>query len=157
MPLDASQHYLIIDFLIELDLIYHSITSKTTFWRFMDSLGGKMLVYLIMNSKNMWHVCAKFLTIMIFLKGLSLSRNKCKLQLKAPSSAFLISRYILRLGQRGRCCFCAACPNCKMYLEIRSANEGALKAPSFALLISRYILRLWQAAKKQQRPRCPNP
>ena len=28
---------------------------------------------------------------------------------KAPSSAPLIERYILRLRQRGRCCFCAAC------------------------------------------------
>ena len=35
-------------------------------------------------------------------------------------------RAILGLGQRGRCCFCAACSNRKMYLEIRSANEGAL-------------------------------
>ena len=41
------------------------------------------------------------------------------------SSALLISRYILGLGQRGRCCFCAACPNRKMYLEIRSADDGA--------------------------------
>ena len=45
--------------------------------------------------------------------------------LKSLSSALLISRYILGLEQRGRCCFCAACPNRKMYLEIRSANEGA--------------------------------
>ena len=49
-----------------------------------------------------------------------------KLELKSLSSALLISRYILGLGQRGRCCFCAACPNRKMYLEIRSADEGAL-------------------------------
>ena len=27
-------------------------------------------------------------------------------------------------GQRGRCCFCAACPNRKMYLEIRGVDEG---------------------------------
>ena len=27
----------------------------------------------------------------------------------------------------GRCWFCAACPNRKMYLEIRIANEGAFK------------------------------
>ena len=47
--------------------------------------------------------------------------------LKGHSSAFLISRYILRLGQGGRCCFCAACPNRKMYLEIRNADERALK------------------------------
>ena len=44
---------------------------------------------------------------------------------KSLSTAFLISRYILGLGQRRRCCFCAACPIRKMYLEIRSANEGA--------------------------------
>ena len=50
-----------------------------------------------------------------------------RLWIKSHSSALLISRsrYILRLGQRERCCFCAACPNRKMYLEIRSANERA--------------------------------
>ena len=47
--------------------------------------------------------------------------------LKSLSSALLISRYILGLGQHERCCFFAACPNRKMYLEIRNANEGALK------------------------------
>ena len=48
-------------------------------------------------------------------------------RLQSHLSAFLIiSRYILRLGQRGRCCFCAACPNCKMYLEIMNADERAL-------------------------------
>ena len=45
---------------------------------------------------------------------------------KALSSASLISRYFLRLGQYGRCCFCAACPNRKMYLEIRRADEWFL-------------------------------
>ena len=53
--------------------------------------------------------------------------------LKSHSSAFLISRYILRLGQRRRCCFCAACPNPKMYLEIRSADEGAFNWPKTLL------------------------
>ena len=43
--------------------------------------------------------------------------------LRPLSSASLISRYILRLAQRGCCCFCAACPNRKMYLEIRGADE----------------------------------
>ena len=43
------------------------------------------------------------------------------------SSAHLISRYILQLGQRGRCCFCDACPNRKMYLEIRRADEGLFR------------------------------
>ena len=43
--------------------------------------------------------------------------------LKALSSASLISRYILRLGPRGRCCLCAASPNDKMYLDIREADE----------------------------------
>ena len=47
--------------------------------------------------------------------------------LKAPSSAPLISRYILRLGQRGHCCFCATCPNRKMYLGISEADEGLLR------------------------------
>ena len=37
--------------------------------------------------------------------------------LKSLSSALLFSRYILGLGQRGRCCFCAACPNRKIYSE----------------------------------------
>ena len=46
---------------------------------------------------------------------------------KSLSSALLISRYILGLGQRERCCFSAACPNRKMHLEIRNADEGAFK------------------------------
>ena len=50
-------------------------------------------------------------------------------RLKPPSSASLISRYILRLGQRGRCCFFAACPNRKMYLETREADEGIFIHP----------------------------
>ena len=45
------------------------------------------------------------------------------IRLKGLSSVLLISRYILGLGQRGRCCFCAACPNRKMYFEIRNADE----------------------------------
>ena len=48
---------------------------------------------------------------------------------KSLLSALLITRYILRLGQRGRCCFCDACPNRKMYLEIRCANERAFTVP----------------------------
>ena len=48
--------------------------------------------------------------------------------LHVTKSALLISRCILWLGQRGHCCFCAACPNRKMYLEIRSADEGGLKS-----------------------------
>ena len=76
--------------------------------------------------------------------------------LKAPSSASLISRYILRLEQRGCCCFCAASHNFKMYLEIREADEGLFKNLSSVLLISRYILRLGQAAQEQQRPHCPD-
>ena len=58
------------------------------------------------------------------MKGESLSILEC---LKSRSSALLISRYILRLGQRGRCCFCAARPNRKMYLEIRNADEVAFR------------------------------
>ena len=51
-----------------------------------------------------------------------------KKNFKSHSFALLISRYILRLGQRGRCCFCTAYLNRKMYLEIRNADEGALIA-----------------------------
>ena len=57
---------------------------------------------------------------------LKLYRTKLlKKRHKSLSSALLISRYILGLVQRGRWFFCAACPNRKMYLEIRSANVGA--------------------------------
>ena len=52
------------------------------------------------------------------------------MRLNAPSSASLIPRYILQLGQRGRCCFCA---NCKIYLELKGADEGLL---SFVIVIS---------------------
>ena len=49
------------------------------------------------------------------------------------------------LGQRGRCCLCAACPNHKRYLEIRSANKKAFRPLdsrlSFILfLFMKYIL-----------------
>ena len=47
-------------------------------------------------------------------------------EIKSPSYDLLISSYIVGLRQRGRCCFSAACPNRKMYLDIRSADEGAL-------------------------------
>ena len=58
------------------------------------------------------------------------------------SFALLISRYILRLGQqRGRCCFCAACPICKMYLEIRSADERALNGPVVHSLVESIVPR----------------
>ena len=46
--------------------------------------------------------------------------------LKAPSSALLISRYILRLGQAAQKQQCPCCPNPKMYLEIRRADERLL-------------------------------
>ena len=68
------------------------------------------------------------------------------------------SYIVLALGQAAQKQQRPRCPNHKMYLEIRSADEGALslKSPSSALLTPRYILRLGQAAQKQQRPRCPN-
>ena len=62
------------------------------------------------------------------LKNSNFSITRCwNYTLKSLSSVLLISRYILGLGQCGRCCFCAACLNHKMCLEIRSANEGAFR------------------------------
>ena len=43
--------------------------------------------------------------------------------LKSLSSAFLISRYILWLGQEAQKQQCPPCPNPKMILEIRRADE----------------------------------
>ena len=43
--------------------------------------------------------------------------------LKTPSSAFLITRYILRLGQAAQNEQRPRCPNRKMYLEIRRTDE----------------------------------
>ena len=49
--------------------------------------------------------------------------NECNVKdVKNPSSASLVPRYILRLGQRG--CFSAAYPNRKMHLDIRGVDEG---------------------------------
>ena len=45
--------------------------------------------------------------------------------LKSLSSALLISRYILRLGQAAEKQQRLPCPNHKMYLEIRKADEAA--------------------------------
>ena len=47
--------------------------------------------------------------------------------LKSPSFVFLISRYILRLGQAAQKQQRPHCSNHKMYLEIREADERALK------------------------------
>ena len=49
--------------------------------------------------------------------------NTLSSSFKAPSSAFLISRCILRLGQAAQKQQRRQCPNPKMYLEIRRANE----------------------------------
>ena len=46
------------------------------------------------------------------------------LTLKSPSSAPLLSKYILRLGQSAQKQQRPLCPNRKMYLEIRGADEG---------------------------------
>ena len=50
-----------------------------------------------------------------------------KLYLKSPSSASLIPRYILRLGQVAQKQQCPRWPNRKMYLEIKGADEGAFR------------------------------
>ena len=47
--------------------------------------------------------------------------------LKSSSSAPVISRYILRLGQTAQQQLRPRCHNCKMYLEIREADERALR------------------------------
>ena len=59
--------------------------------------------------------------------------------LKSLSSAFLFSRYILGLGQRGRCYFCASCPNRKMYLEIRNADALAIYGKKLMWFHLRYL------------------
>ena len=76
-------------------------------------------------------------------------RRRCRgifetsdLRVKSLLSALLISRYILGLGQRGRCCFCAACPNRKMYLEISIADEGAFNCCSKEIFAS-YLCVGW--------------
>ena len=66
--------------------------------------------------------CSQFWPFMFHLNFPA--KNKSQ-NFESLSFALLISRYILGLGQRWRCCFCAACPNRKMYLKIRSTNEGA--------------------------------
>ena len=51
-------------------------------------------------------------------------------RLKAPSSALLISRYVLQLGQAAQKPQRPHCPNPKMYLEIRKADESLFKFKS---------------------------
>ena len=46
--------------------------------------------------------------------------------LKSPSSTLLILRYILQLGQVAQKQQRPLCPNSKMHLVIRGADEGAL-------------------------------
>ena len=62
-----------------------------------------------------------------------------KPKLKAPSSAFLISRYILRLGQAAQKQQRPSCPNRKMYLEIRRVYEWLLSLSKSALLKERNL------------------
>ena len=57
-------------------------------------------------------------------------------RLKAPSSEFIISRYILQLGQAAQKQQRPHCPNPKMYLEIRRADERLFKVT--LSLVGRY-------------------
>ena len=82
------------------------------------------------------------------IESLKNSYGSISARLKSHSSAFLISRYILPLGQRGRYCFCAACSNRKMYLEMKSANEGALRW--FVSCCSKCILSYSQRSQEKQ-------
>ena len=69
--------------------------------------------------------------------------NRCKISirawLKSLSSVPLISRYILRLGQAAQKQQCPRCPNRKMYLEIRDADEGAFDNN----LVQLHFIALW--------------
>ena len=78
------------------------------------------------------------------------------LTLKSPSSASLISIYILGLGQRGRCYFCAACPNRKIYLEIRNAKGGQFVSVDdvFIFVITEILLKF--VKKETTYVRAPN-
>ena len=61
------------------------------------------------------------------------TKERISQSLKSPSFAPLISRYILRLGQAAQKQQHPHCLNCKMYLDIRRADEwlfkSALNAP----------------------------
>ena len=57
--------------------------------------------------------------------------------LKTPLSALLISRYILRLGQAAQKQQRPRCPNRKMYLEIRRADEWPLLVLVDVLLLEK--------------------
>ena len=61
----------------------------------------------------------------MFFHGVAFTNCK-EMTLKAPSFAPLISRYILRLGQAAQKQQRPRCPNPKMYLEIRRADERLL-------------------------------
>ena len=57
--------------------------------------------------------------------------------LKTPLYALLISRYILRLGQAAQKQQRPRCPNRKMYLEIRRADEWPLLVLVDVLLLEK--------------------
>ena len=105
----------------------HSFVSDEVFQIAMNLLFIHDIFHLgAMAIKRIWGCVAIFIVDVFMLSSLAwnLQENDYQRYLKSYSSALLISRYILRWGQRGRCCFCAACPNRKMYLEIRSADKG---------------------------------
>ena len=70
---------------------------------------------------------------------------------KRPSSAPLISRHIMRLGQAAVKQQRPRCPNRKMYLETKEADEGTLCMyfgnSVFSIVTSRYFSKIPKCSK----------
>ena len=82
------------------------------------------LLKLSLFGTKRWSFTFKRIRCLQLLKVLILEDRA---SLKAPSSAFLISRYILRLGQAAQKQQGPRCPNPKMYLEIRRVDEFSIR------------------------------
>ena len=113
---------------IFLKLILNKKLGQHIKWAFLTAIKCSyittfyILIIIFANSFMCFYECERYQIFLTSLNYYTLLHS----YLKSHSSALLISRYILRLRQCGRCCFCATCPNRKMYLKIRSTNEGAL-------------------------------
>ena len=102
-----------IQFFLEFFMLHEVYDS--TYWKFMEKILQVKLF--IDDFEAFCDINFKFCT-------------KKSVGLKGFSSALLISRYILGLGQRGHCCFCAACPNRRCILRLEEQTKGFLLSPS---------------------------
>ena len=114
-------------------LLFSDLRGLENDWKYFD-------IDLIFIARWKTEFCMRMCLWDVFVFGCEKYSYNCRV--KSHSSALLIWRYILRLRQRGRCCFCAACPNRKMYLVIRNADEGDARCKILWASVWRILIRM---------------